>query len=282
MESSQEKDLKKVVREKYAEISRQSKQENETSCCGTGSCCTIDYAVFAEDYSKMKGYNPDADLGLGCGLPTEFAQIKEGDTVVDLGSGAGNDCFIASELAGPNGRIIGIDMTPEMIEKANLNADKLFPVNRGNIQFRLGEIENIPIAANQADVVVSNCVFNLVPNKLKAFEETYRILRPGGHFSISDVVVKGDLPDKLRQDAEMYAGCVSGAILLDAYLENIRNAGFTSITLQKERAIELPGEILDRYLNAQEKAAFGTESTGIFSVTVYAEKPECVPGSGCC
>lgn len=279
MESSQEKDLKKIVRDKYAEISRQTKQENQTSCCGAGGCCTVDYAVFAEDYSKMKGYNPDADLGLGCGLPTEFAQIEEGDTVVDLGSGAGNDCFIARELAGQNGRIIGIDMTPEMIEKANLNANKL---GFSNVQFRLGEIENIPMAADQADVVVSNCVFNLVPNKQKAFDETYRILKCGGHFSISDVVIKGDLPDNLRQDAEMYAGCVSGAILLDEYLENIRNAGFTDVSLQKERAIQLPDEILDRYLNSEEKSAFGSESIGIFSVTVYAKKPECLPDSGCC
>ena len=279
MESSKESDIKEVVRKKYAEISRQSKQENETSCCGAGGCCTVDYAVFAEDYSKMKGYNPDADMGLGCGLPTEFAHIKEGDTVVDLGSGAGNDCFIARELTGPAGRVIGIDMTPEMIEKANRNADKL---GFSNVQFRLGDIENIPMAANQADVVVSNCVLNLVPNKHKAFEETYRILRPGGHFSISDVVVKGDLPDKLRQDAEMYAGCVAGAIALDEYLEIIRNAGFTSISLQKERPVELPEEILDRYLNSDEKATFGTDETGIFSVTVFAEKSLCVPGSGCC
>ncbi|HKI46983.1 MAG TPA: arsenite methyltransferase, partial [Balneolales bacterium] len=230
-------------------------------------------------YSKMKGYNPDADLGLGCGLPTEFAHIKEGDTVVDLGSGAGNDCFIARELTGPQGRVIGIDMTPEMIEKANRNADKL---GFSNVRFRLGEIDNIPMAASQADVVVSNCVFNLVPNKQKAFEETYRILRPGGHFSISDVVVKGDLPDKLREDAEMYAGCVSGAITMDEYLENIRNAGFTSVALQKERPIELPDDILDRYLNESEKVAFKTGSTGILSITVYAVKPQCVPGSGCC
>ena len=279
MESSKESDIKEIVRKKYAEISRQTKQENETSCCGAGGCCTVDYAVFAEDYSKMKGYNRDADLGLGCGLPIEFAHIKEGDTVVDLGSGAGNDCFIARELTESQGRVIGIDMTPEMIEKAIRNAGKL---GFSNVQFRLGEIENIPMAASQADVVVSNCVFNLVPNKQKAFEETYRILRPGGHFSISDVVVKGELPDKLRQDAEMYAGCVAGAIALDEYLEKIKTAGFTSVALQKERPIELPDEILDRYLTAEEKAAFGTDSTGIFSVTVYAEKPLCATGSGCC
>lgn len=279
MESSKDKDLKKTVREKYAEISRQSKQENESSCCGAGGCCTVDYAVFAEDYSKMDGYNPDADLGLGCGLPTEFAQIKKGDTVVDLGSGAGNDCFIARELTGPTGRIIGIDMTPEMIEKAILNADKL---GFSNVQFRRGEIEKIPMAANQADIVVSNCVFNLVPDKRKAFEETYRILKPGGHFSISDVVVKGILPEKLRHDAEMYAGCVAGAIDLNEYLEKIRDAGFESVTLQKERLIALPEEILDRYLDPQEKEAFLVGSTGIFSVTVYAEKPGCCQDTGCC
>lgn len=279
MESQNEKELKTIVREKYAQISQQSKEENETSCCGAGGCCTVDYAVFAEDYSKMKGYNPDADLGLGCGLPTQFAQIKEGDTVVDLGSGAGNDCFIARELAGSAGRVIGIDMTPQMIEKANINADKL---GFNNVQFRLGEIEAIPMAANQTDVVVSNCVFNLVPNKQKAFLETYRILKPGGHFSISDVVVKGEIPEKLREDAEMYAGCVSGAIAKDDYLWKIRNAGFTDIAVQKERAIELPEEILDRYLNAEEKGKFQDGTIGLFSVTVFAIKPECVPGSCCC
>ena len=274
-----EEELKEIVREKYAQISRQSKQENEASCCGSCDCGTVNYTVFAEDYSEMEGYNPDADLGLGCGLPTEFAHIKEGDTVVDLGSGAGNDCFVVRSLVGLRGRVIGIDMTPEMIEKADLNTDKL---GFTNVQFRLGEIENIPMAANQADVVVSNCVFNLIPSKQKAFEETYRILKPGGHFSISDVVLRGNLPDKLRQDAEMYAGCVAGAISLDEYLEKIRLAGFVSITVQKERAIELSDEILDRYLNKEEKEAFLAGSSGIFSVSVYAEKPENEPEPGCC
>ncbi|MCG8573943.1 MAG: arsenite methyltransferase [Flavobacteriales bacterium] len=274
--------LKEIVREKYTDIANQSKEVNEASCCGAGDCCTVDYAVFAEDYSKLKGYNSDADLGLGCGIPTEFAQIKEGNTVLDLGSGAGNDCFVARELAGPTGKVIGLDMTDIMIEKARLNADKL---GFNNVEFRKGDIEQMPIGGNSIDVVISNCVLNLVPNKEKAFSETYRVLKPGGHFSVSDVVLKGELPDALKNDAEMYAGCVSGAIQGDDYLAIIQKSGFSEITVQKQKVVNLPDEILDRYLTDAEKLKFQNGEIGIFSVTVYAQKPEtmaCEPGSGCC
>ena len=271
--------IKEMVREKYSEIATQSKEENEASCCGAGDCCTVDYAVFAEDYSKLKGYNEDADLGLGCGIPTEFAQIKEGDTVLDLGSGAGNDCFVARELCGPTGKVIGLDMTEVMIDKARINADKL---GFNNVEFRLGDIEQMPIGGNSIDTVISNCVLNLVPNKEKAFSETYRVLKPGGHFSVSDVVLKGELPESLKNDAEMYAGCVSGAIQGDDYLEIIKNAGFQNITVQKQKVVNLPDEILDRYLNDVEKMKFRSGEIGIFSVTVYADKPACDPNSGCC
>ena len=274
--------LKEIVREKYTDIANQSKEVNEASCCGAGDCCTVDYAVFAEDYSKLKGYNSDADLGLGCGIPTEFAQIKEGNTVLDLGSGAGNDCFVARELAGPTGKVIGLDMTDIMIEKARLNADKL---GFNNVEFRKGDIEQMPIGGNSIDVVISNCVLNLVPNKEKAFSETYRVLKPGGHFSVSDVVLKGELPDALKNDAEMYAGCVSGAIQGDDYLEKKKKSGFSEITVQKQKVVNLPDEILDRYLTDAEKLKFQNGEIGIFSVTVYAQKPEtmaCEPGSGCC
>lgn len=275
-------ELKAMVREKYTQIAEQSKEQNEGSCCG-GACCTVDYSVFAEDYTKLQGYNQDADLGLGCGLPTEFAQIKPGDTVVDLGSGAGNDCFIARAIVGESGKVIGIDMTDAMIRKARENAESL---GFNNVEFRMGDIEDIPMAANRADVVVSNCVLNLVPDKRKAFKETYRIIKPGGHFSVSDVVLNGELPQGLAHDAEMYAGCVSGAIQMDKYISIIKECGFTNVTIQKQRRVELPNEILSSYLSQEEIEQFLHSNTGIFSITVYAEKPIesscCAPGSGCC
>ncbi|PCJ22869.1 MAG: arsenite S-adenosylmethyltransferase [Flavobacteriales bacterium] len=272
-------ELKEIVKEKYSEIANQTKQENEESCCGVGGCCTVDYAVFAEDYSKLGGYNADADLGLGCGIPTEFAQINEGDTVLDLGSGAGNDCFVARELVGESGKIIGVDMTDVMIDKARENAEKL---NFNNVEFRKGDIENLPVGGNRVDVVISNCVLNLVPDKKKAFCETYRVLKPGGHFSVSDVVLKGELPESLKNDAEMYAGCVSGAIQMVDYLNIIHNSGFEKISVQKEKMVILPDEILAKYLNEEELKQYNNEDFGIFSVTVYAQKPCCDPESGCC
>jgi len=274
-------DIKDMVRSKYGEIAAQSKEQNAASCCGAGECSTVDYTIFAEDYSKMKGYLADADLALGCGVPTEFAQIHEGDVVVDLGSGAGNDAFVARAITGESGKVIGIDMTPQMIDKARENADKL---GFNNVEFRLGDIENIPIAANRADVVISNCVLNLVPDKRRAFEEMFRILKPGGHFSVSDVVLNGELPDGLRNDAEMYAGCVSGAIQMETYLHLLHDVGFTTITVQKQKTIELPDDILANYLSAEEIASMRAGQTGILSITVYGEKPAstCAPGAGCC
>lgn len=277
--------LKEIVREKYARIAEQSKVENETSCCGAGSSCgsASDYTIFSDDYSKLSGYNKDADLGLGCGLPTEYALIKEGDVVVDLGSGAGNDCFVARSVAGETGEVIGIDMTEAMINKAKANADKL---GFKNVQFRLGDIEDMPLASNRADVVVSNCVMNLVPDKKKAFQETFRILKPGGHFSISDVVLEGTLPEGLTKEAEMYAGCVSGALQKDEYLGIIEKSGFKNIKIQKQKTISIPDDILSNYLSNEELASFKNDGKlGIYSITVYAEKPDtdcCAPGSGCC
>lgn len=219
--------LKQIVKEKYSEIATQSKGQNETSCCGSGcGCSTIDAAIMAEDYSRLSGYAADADLGLGCGLPTEFAQIQEGDVVIDLGSGAGNDAFVARSVTGPTGKVIGVDFTEKMVEKARANSEKL---NYNNVEFRIGDIESLPVTANVADVVVSNCVLNLVPNKTQAFTETFRVLKPGGHFSVSDIVLIGDLPEGLRKNAEMYAGCISGAIQKEEYLQIIKDAGFTDI-----------------------------------------------------
>jgi arsenite methyltransferase len=273
--------LKELVKEKYGQIAEQSKTENETSCCGaTASCCsTIDYTIMADDYSHLEGYVPDADLGLGCGLPTEFAAIKEGDTVVDLGSGAGNDCFIARSLAGESGKVIGIDFTEKMIEKARVNAAKL---NYTNVEFRQGDIENMPLASNVADVVVSNCVLNLVPDKKKAFSEIFRVLKKGGHFSVSDIVLIGELPDALQKSAELYAGCVSGAIQKSDYLGMIHEEGFENINIQKEKVITLPDEILLEHLSAAELKNYKSGHVGIFSITVYAEKPLTCCKPGCC
>jgi arsenite methyltransferase len=261
--------IKEMVREKYSAIALQDKDDNTSSCCGSG-CCSIETAnIMTDDYSTLEGYNPDADLGLGCGLPTQFVQIRKGDTVIDLGSGAGNDCFIARKETGETGRVIGIDFTPAMIEKARANVDKL---GYNNVEFRQGDIEKMPVTANSADVIVSNCVLNLVPNKYGVFEEIYRVLKPGGHFSISDIVLVGELPMKIREAAEMYAGCVAGAIQKQEYLDLIEATGFTGITIQKEKPITVPDDVLAQYLSDEETANFKASGTGIYSITVYAEK----------
>jgi SAM-dependent methyltransferase len=233
----------------------------------------------AEDYAKLNGYVADADLGLGCGLPTEFAQIKARDIVVDLGSGAGNDAFVARSVTGPDGRVIGVDFTEKMIAKARINAEKL---GFHNVEFRLGDIENIPVSDDVADVVVSNCVLNLVPDKARAFAETFRILKPGGHFSVSDIVLKGDLPEGLRASAEMYSGCVAGAIQKDDYLTIVKEAGFSLVKVQKERKITIPDHILSVYLNTRELEEYKSGESGVYSITVYAEKPATPTEKGAC
>ena len=265
-----EEDLKNVVKERYAKIAEQGKVENASSCCGATTPANKVYNIMMDDYTGTDGYVSDADLGLGCGLPTQFAHIAKGDTVIDLGSGAGNDCFVARHETGIEGKVIGIDFTPIMIEKARANAEKM---GYNNVEFREGDIDNMPVSDNVADVIVSNCVLNLVPNKEKVIKEIYRVLKPGGHFSISDIVLVGDLPDTLRSDAEMYAGCVAGAIQKSDYLQHIEDTGFTKIALQKEKPIVIPDDILSKYLSAEEVSAFNKGVTGIFSITVYAEKP---------
>ena len=277
--------LKEIVRQKYSEIALQDKETNMSSCCGAGGCSTEVYNIMSDDYTHLEGYNSDADLGLGCGLPTQFAKIKKGDIVVDLGSGAGNDCFIARHETGETGKVIGIDFTSAMIVRARTNAEA-----RGfnNVEFRQGDIEQMPITSNVADVIVSNCVLNLVPNKDGVFKEIFRVLKPGGHFSISDVVLLGALPEGLRKDAEMYAGCIAGAIQKEVYLELIHANGFENIIIQKEKPIIIPDDILINYLTPDKIAQLKTGITGIFSITVFAQKPLadkqtcCTPGSGCC
>ena len=271
--------IKEMVKQKYSEIALQDQETNASSCCGSGGCTTEVYNVMSDEYDHLEGYSEDADLKLGCGLPTEFAKIQPGNTVVDLGSGAGNDCFVARHETGETGKVIGIDFTPEMVDKARLNADKL---NYNNVEFRLGDIENIPTMSNIADVVVSNCVMNLVPNKPKAFSEVHRILKVGGHFSISDIVLTGDLPEKIKNAAEMYAGCVASAIQKDDYLNIIKNSGFKNITLQKEKPIIIPNDILKNYLNEDEIETYNSNKNIIFSITVYAEKQDECCGPTCC
>jgi len=281
--------VKDMVRQKYAEIALQDKGTNASSCCGAGGCSTEVYTIMSEDYTALDGYNADADLGLGCGLPTQFAKIKKGDVVIDLGSGAGNDAFIARSETGETGKVIGIDFTPAMIERARQNNEV-----RGfnNVEFRQGDIENMPVTANTADVIVSNCVLNLVPNKDGVIKDIYRVLKPGGHFCISDIVLEGELPKQIKEAAEMYAGCVAGAIQKQVYLKLIEANGFKNITVQKNKAIIIPDDILSNYLSAAQITAFKQSGTFITSITVYAEKeapkfPEgglegACCGSNCC
>jgi len=268
----EEQKIKEMVRQKYSEIALQNKETNSCSCCGAGNCSTEVYNIMSEDYTTLDGYNADADLGLGCGLPTQFAKIKKGDVVIDLGSGAGNDCFIARAETGETGKVIGIDFTSTMIEKARINAEK-----RGfnNVEFRQGDIEDMPVTTNSANVIVSNCVLNLVPNKKSVFNEIYRVLTVGGHFSISDIVLVGELPKKIQLAAEMYAGCVSGAIQKEKYIEFIEQSGFKNITVQKEKAILIPDDILKNYLTKEEIEIYKTNPTIVRSITVYAEKKDC-------
>jgi arsenite methyltransferase len=269
METANE--LKQVVKEKYGEIAKASKSSGccGPTCCGGEESKIVGYTVMKDEYDNLKGYVAEADLGLGCGLPTEYAGIKIGDTVVDLGSGAGNDVFVARAIVGDEGKVIGLDMTEEMVEKANFNKAKL---GFDNVEFHLGDIEQMPFENNIADVVVSNCVLNLVPDKRKAFSEIYRVLKPGAHFCVSDIVIKGELPAGLKKSAEMYAGCVAGALQQDDYLGIIKETGFRNVEVKKTKVIELPEDVLENYLSKSEIENFSMSNVGIFSITVVGYK----------
>ncbi|MFN3530380.1 MAG: arsenite methyltransferase [Bacteroidia bacterium] len=295
MNNEDSESLKKLVRDKYAAIANQSQADNAASCCGATPTSNKVYNIMMENYTALNGYQSAADLGLGCGLPTVFAKIKRGDVVVDLGSGAGNDCFVARHETGTEGKVIGIDFTPDMIAKARKNAEQL---ELHNVEFRLGDIDNMPLNDAIADVVVSNCVLNLVPDKSAVMKEMFRVLKPGGHFSISDVVLKGELPAALQKSAELYAGCVAGAMQQADYLTQLEAAGFMHIEIQKAKPIHIPEDILSNYLDEQQLAQYMQLDTGIFSITVYGEKPgnkpkprvklseiqnmTCKPNSNCC
>jgi arsenite methyltransferase len=264
-------ELKLIVKEKYGAIAKGVEPLNqESGCCQTDDCCSsLDYTMLSESYENLEGYHPDADLNLGCGIPTQFAGINKGDSVLDLGSGAGNDCFVARALAGETGKVTGLDFTDEMIEKAHTNLKKLAYTN---VFFIKGDIENMPVEDNTYDVVLSNCVLNLVPDKQRAFSEIFRVLKPGGHFCVSDVVIHGALPEKLRNDAEFYAGCISGAMEHDAYIEIIKTNGFKDIEIHKLKQTPLPEELLANCLTKEEKKEYQNSKAGIYNITVTAHK----------
>lgn len=259
--------LSNHVRAKYAQLA--TGDGSASSCCGADELCGVNN-IMNESYEQLEGYVADADLGLGCGLPTAFAQIKKGDTVLDLGSGAGNDCFVARKEAGESGQVIGVDFTPEMVALAKKNADKM---GYENVSFREGDITALPVNDATVDVVVSNCVLNLVAEKARVFAEMMRVMKPGAHFSISDIVTRGSMPEGLKQSAEAYAGCISGAIDADEYLLLIKEAGFTNIQVQKLRPIQLPETLQLQFAEANANIILKHADSGIFSLTVYAEKP---------
>jgi SAM-dependent methyltransferase len=283
--------LKELVREKYGRIVKDAPAAGtdpakRASGCGcspsAGPCCAPAHGpsaatYYGEDiigiksaYDKLDGHVEEADLGLGCGLPTEHAGLAPGQTVVDLGSGAGNDVFIARAAVGETGRVIGVDMTPEMIAKARENAER-----RGvrNVEFRLGDIESLPVDDASADVVVSNCVLNLVPDKKRAFAEIFRILKPGGRFCVSDIVLEGELPRGLQEVAELYVGCVAGALSREDYMGIIRKTGFTAVEAKSSKRLDLPDEYLLKHIGAEELAAYRASGSAVLSITVVAERP---------
>jgi len=263
-------DLKLIVQEKYGQIAKQSSLLSHSSCCGTSGCCgDLEISMIGDEYNTVEGHQKDADLGLGCGLPTQYAGIRVGDSVLDLGSGAGNDCFVARAIVGETGKVTGLDFTDAMVAKAIGNNQKL---GFTNVEFVQGDIEEMPLPDDNYDVVVSNCVLNLVPSKDKAFAQMMRVLKPGGHFCVSDVVIKGKLPKALRQDAEMYAGCVAGALEMNEYLGIMEKNGFKNITVHKQKAISIPANLLANYLTSEEIAHFQHLGTGIFSITVSGYK----------
>ena len=263
-------EIKQVVRERYAAAAL-----TKGSCCGSqsgdgGAGPDLGLDMIKDAYRSVDGYLADADLGLGCGLPTRHAGIEPGDVVLDLGSGAGIDAFVARRIVGETGRVIGVDMTPEMIARARENAAKL---GYGNVAFRLGEIENLPVEADTVDVVVSNCVLNLVPNKAQAFAEIFRVLRPGAHFCVSDIVASGELGEPIRNAAALHVGCIAGAIPLEEYLRLIKNAGFENVEVAETKTIELPDAVLVRHIDEPSIAAFRRSGVVLQSITVRARKP---------
>ncbi|MEL6389052.1 MAG: arsenite methyltransferase [Bacteroidota bacterium] len=262
-------ELKEIVKQKYSQIASQNTVANKASCCGATPSSEEVYNIMTDEYDTLDGHVEDADLGLGCGLPTQFAHIKQGDTVLDLGSGAGNDAFVARHETGAEGKVLGVDFSPQMVAKARRNAEKL---GYNNVEFREGDIDDMPVSDESVDVVVSNCVLNLLPDKSNIFNEIYRVLKPSGHFSISDVVIRGELPEYIVREAEMYAGCVSGAIEKNKYLKLVKDAGFYNISIQKDKPIHVPDDIMLKYFSKEKLDAFRSSGVGIYSITLFATK----------
>jgi arsenite methyltransferase len=274
-------DIKSVVRDKYGAIAQSAEKRAGKGCgCGTNCCSDGSLDMIGGAYADVDGYVAEADLALGCGLPTQHAGIAAGDVVLDLGSGAGIDAFVARRLVGDHGQVIGVDMTETMIERARANATKL---GYDNVAFRLGEIEALPVADASIDVVISNCVLNLVPDKAKAFAETLRVLRPGGHFCVSDIVATGSLPEGIQKAAALYVGCVAGAIPEAEYLAVIRAAGFGDVRIAERKPVALPDEVLRGHLSPTELREFRASGVGVQSVTVLGSKPAAACcGTDCC
>ena len=257
-------ELKQIVKDNYANIALAPNKG--CGCCGDKE---PDYAVLNLDYTQKDGYMADADLKLGCGIPTDHAGIKPGDHILDLGSGAGNDCFVARSIVGEAGSVTGLDFTDAMLEKANRNNQKM---GFKNVNFVKGDIEHIPLPDNSFDVVISNCVLNLVPDKTKAFSEIRRVLKPGGHFCVSDIVLKGELPDELQEAAALYAGCISGALQKEDYLQIVADAGFEGVVVKDEMINDVPDEYLLESVSQEAIDAYRKSGAGIFSITVVADK----------
>lgn len=259
----QNEDIKATVREKYAQIATGATSGCcETTCCGDSA---LDISMVGDAYEGVEGYVADADLSLGCGLPTEYANLQPGQTVLDLGSGAGLDAFVARRIVGETGQVLGVDMTPEMIAKARDNAEKL---GYDNVTFHQGDIEALPLDEATVDVVISNCVLNLVPDKQAAFAEMHRVLRPGGHFCVSDIVYEGEMPEAVKRSAELYVGCVAGAMERTEYLDTLRAAGFVNVRVVKEKRIDIP----EKALRPEEHEALRTLGSKVQSITVYGER----------
>jgi SAM-dependent methyltransferase len=257
-------EIKFTVKKAYSDIA-----EGSSESTGNGCCCDKSYSIFSDDYSSLEGYNPDADLGLGCGIPTEFADIKEGDHVLDLGSGAGNDCFVARTIVGESGKITGIDFTDAMLEKANKNLEK---TDFKNIEFIKGDIENLPFNDDCYDIVLSNCVLNLVPDKERAFSEIHRVLKTGAHFCVSDIVLEGEMPENIRNAASLYAGCVSGALQKNEYIDAIKKQGFKDVEIKSEKTLDIPNTLLLEHVSIEDLREFKRNRVNIYSITVTGKK----------
>lgn len=266
--------IKNSLRERFTEIVYLSEEVIEDEC-GCGSGCGCQTSSGTDEYNNELGYQPFADLGLGTGMPTRFAGIKEGDTVVDLGSGAGMDSFLAREITGPTGKVIGVDMTESMVEKARKNSEI---AGYNNVEFRLGDIENLPVRDKSAHVIIGNGVMSLTPDKEKAFIEVYRTLKHHGQFCLSDIMIRGNMPIGLKMDADMSMGCMAGSLQVEEYIAMLEKIGFEEISIHEENKLELPDAMLHYYLPPDEAQEFRDGVPGIYSITLSAEKPCCHAG----